>query len=89
MSKKGGITKKIAKAGGKMAVDMAKDTVISTATSVAVDTAKDIAEEKKLKEKAFQKTEEVKKKLDESGAVDRVKVEADKKLAKLKRKKDQ
>ncbi|MHA2272284.1 MAG: hypothetical protein ACXACI_10500 [Candidatus Hodarchaeales archaeon] len=86
MSKKDGITKKIVKAGGKAAVDLAKDTVISTATSVAVDSAKDVIEEKQLKEKAMAKAEESKKKLDESGAVDRAKNGVGKKLGKLRRK---
>lgn len=88
MSKKDGITKKVVKAGGKMVVDVAKDTVIATATSVAVETAMNVAEEKQLKEKALQRAEETKKKIDESGAVDRTKAGVGKKLGRLRRKSD-
>ena len=83
--KKEGITKKAAKGSGKIAGDIAKGAIVGAATSIAAGAIVNVVEEKKLKEKAIKKAKESKKKLDESGIVERTKKETKKKFGKIRK----
>ncbi len=85
--KKEGLTKKAAKGTGKLAADVTKGAVVGAGTAIVTDAVISAVKEKKVHEKAIKKASESKKKLDDSGILDKAKGGVGKKLGKIKKKK--